>query len=452
VNRPPPSPEEEIRRLEIELERTRREVRQFRRVAATSDAVANQSKRAMLRSNEKLKGTVAQLEATTERLQIAKQKAEAANEAKTRFLATMSHEIRTPMNGVIGCLELLLTSELDGEQRQIVDLMSNSAGALRGLINDVLDCAKVEAGRIELEQIPFSLMDCLEGIVGQELPAARKAGIHLSLKVARGVSDRVVGDPTRLRQVLSNLVSNAVKFTRRGGIWISVRAEEDDRIRFSVEDSGIGIPEHALAAIFEPFTQADTGTTRSYGGSGLGLAICKGLVELMEDDLEVVSEVGHGSCFRFSYRLPSEALQQPIEPAAPHAGPAPRDRERVLLVDDNPTNRLITSKMLEQLGCHVETASNGLESVELHAAGDFDIVFMDCSMPIMDGYEATAILRRAQGPKSLVPIVALTAFAMSGDRERCLECGMDGYLSKPVRLTDLESVLVRFCRERHPAA
>ena len=289
----------ELDALRARLTRAERELVQLRRVAATSEEVALQSKRAMLQSNAELQRTVEQLTATTERLEEARQAAEEASEAKTRFLATISHEIRTPLNGVIGSIELLRLSDLDEDQRQLTRLMSGSGQALLALINDVLDAAKIEAGKVALERIPFSLMGCLEGVVGQELANAGARGIDLLLDYRGDLPDRVLGDPTRVRQVLANLVSNAVKFTAEGEVRVVVKLREAGGLRFEVRDTGIGIDPAALEHLFVPFQQADEGTTRLYGGTGLGLSICAGLAALMGGEVLVESEPGVGSCFTF---------------------------------------------------------------------------------------------------------------------------------------------------------
>lgn len=442
------NPQDEVLRLRAELKRARREVRQLRRVAESAEQLGIQSKRAMMRSNEALHTTIESQNKMAISLRDAKRLAEEANESKSRFLATMSHEIRTPMNGVIGSLELLRTSELDQDQTKLAELMDGSAKALLNIINDVLDFAKVEEGNVLIESIKFNLSECIESVVAQESYSALKKGVSIGIDLDDELPSVVMGDPYRLRQVLTNLISNAVKFSPNGHVQISALSSqqgERDLVQFTVQDSGIGIEKQALARIFEPFTQADSSTTRVFGGTGLGLSICKGLVELMGGQLSVESELGKGSCFRFNCFLSRGKPVGTGRTGKELTKPAPGNRfaGTLLVVDDNPINRLIAERMVMHLGCEVKTASNGLEALQAVQERPFDMILMDCSMPVMDGYKATSAIRALSGRSSKTTIVAMTAYAMTGDREKCLAAGMEDFLTKPMKLSDLEDLLAR---------
>jgi PAS domain S-box-containing protein len=383
---------------------------------------------------------------------------EQASRAKSEFLATMSHEIRTPLNGVIGLTSLLQSTALDARQREYVGGIQSSGEALLGLINDILDFSKIEAGHLTLERRPLDPRQLVRELVALFAVEAQARGLRLHEQVDPAVPPRLVGDPMRLRQVLLNLVGNALKFTERGAVGISVSLEEESAdgalLRIAVHDTGIGIAPEVQSRLFAPFTQADVSMTRRYGGTGLGLAICKRLVEAMGGQIGVESTPGVGSTFWLTLHLPrllataERPLASPqIGPAAPVAGAADGPRGRVLVAEDNPINRLVVVGLLEVLGCAVHTAEDGRQAVEAVAQEDYDLVLMDLHMPELDGFAATAAIReqeRAEGGGRRLPIVALTADALTTDGDRSLAAGMDDHLAKPVTPALLAAVLERW--------
>ena len=427
-------------RLRRELELQKRELRQMWRVAESSETIAEQSKRAMLRTHADLRRMV-------EELRAAKQSAEAATQAKSRFLAVMTHELRTPLHGMIGSAELLMAMPLDAPQLELVDLLRRSGSALLAIVNDILDYSRVEAGMLQVESVPFRLGPCLQAVLDLQAAAKSTGGLRLRCEIDPAVPPWVAGDEGRLRQVLNNLVNNAVKFTPHGEVVLAVAPTESaDVLRFTVRDTGVGIAPQALPRLFQAFVQEDVSTTRRFGGTGLGLAICKRLVQLLGGDIQVQSEPGQGSTFTFTCRLPR--VDAPLEAAAAGTSGAdaalPFVARKVLVVDDHEANRLLMRRMLERLGCDIEEAADGAQAVARITSASYDLVLMDCSMPVLDGYAATRQVRQHEAGARRVPIVALTANALPEDRERCREAGMDGYLGKPVRMAMLHGELARF--------
>ncbi len=388
-------------------------------------------------------------------LRRAKEAAEAGGRAKEEFMATISHEIRTPMNGVIGLTSVLLDGPLAGQQREYLENIQASGDVLLSIIDGILDFSRIEWGGIDLETEPFELRPLVEEALALVSSAAALKGLDLSYRIGEGAPERLVGDVTRIRQILVNLLSNAVKFTDRGrvSVSLSLRPAGDGRCEahFAVEDTGIGILPERRERLFQPFSQVDASTTRKYGGTGLGLVICKRLVELMGGRIWVESTAGEGSKFHFT--ILGETATRPAGAGSP-AGDAQPSRPsgeelaqtdhatlRVLVAEDNPVNQMVARRMLEQLGCRVDAVANGLEALEAFRHQPYDVVLMDVQMPEMDGLEAARRICRERRGEGGPRIIGLTAHAMEGDRERCLAAGMDDYLSKPVKIDDLQAAL-----------
>ncbi|MDY7114995.1 ATP-binding protein [Halomonas sp. SSL-5] len=391
------------------------------------------------------------LETLSHKLQATARRAESASRAKSEFLATVSHEIRTPLNGVIGMSDLLLEEPLEEHAREYAATIHDSANLLLGLINELLDFSKIEAGRLDLEYQPLSLAALVEGSVSIFAARAESRGIRLEARLSEALPPWVMGDPARLRQVLLNLVSNAVKFTAQGRVVLEASLEDDETLRLEVRDSGCGIPAEQRERIFEPFRQGDASTARRFGGTGLGLAISRRLIDAMGGSIDMQSEPGVGS--RFWCLLPLVPAAEPAQAAA--AGRVELGQPqgaRLLVVEDNPVNQRVAQAMLERLGCRVSLAESGEAALALTERRHFDLIFMDVQMPGMDGLEVTRRLRRRHGWAAGVPIVAMTAGGPGGEQARCLAAGMNGYLTKPLLQEALLEVLSRHLGGATPAS
>ncbi len=420
---------------------------------------------------EQVRRRTRELEELSAKLLAAKEEAEAAARVRTTFLTTMSHEIRTPLNGILGMAALLAGTELNAEQAEYARTIRICGSSLLDLINNILDFSKLESRGLERESLVFDPRDLIDNVGVMVADRIQSKGLTFVPRIGDGVPASVVGDPGRLRQVLLNLVGNAVKFTESGSITVDVEAviNATPRLAFRVTDSGVGISNDVAARLFQPFVQADPSTTRKFGGSGLGLAICRQIVERLGGEIGLDSVEGLGSAFWFwvpvelvdradSARAERSDREAPCTEASARTAGKRTSAEgaervvlpcRALLVEDNIVNQKVAVALLRRLGAEVDVAANGLQAVEACRQGAYDIVFMDCQMPVMDGYEAAATIRREEAGRSggvRLPIIALTAHAMPGDRQKCVDAGMDDYVTKPVSSEDLVAALETWAR------
>jgi signal transduction histidine kinase/CheY-like chemotaxis protein len=408
-------------------------------------------------SEEQLSDTVIKLSNEVEARTLAEQKAEHASKIKSEFLANMSHEIRTPMNGIIGMLNILKQEKLTAKQQNIVELARSSSDTLMVVINDILDLNKIESGKFELEEIDFDLSKLINEIQQIKSLSASEKGLYFDFNINL-YTNKVHGDPVRLRQIIDNLINNALKFTSSGGVSLNVslvqKNNDECHLSLSVEDTGIGIPQDKLAQLFTPFLQMETSTTRRFGGTGLGLSISKQLVDLMKGSMDVSSNEGKGSCFHFDLDLgvceqrdTQQAIHELVESKKTNIE---KDQYLpVLLVEDSEINIIVAQAILEQFPVKVDVAKNGVQAIKMmnqnqqSGKKNYQAVFMDCQMPEMDGYQTSIQLRKKEEYNNL-PIIAMTANAMKGDKEKCLAAGMSDYISKPIKIKVVEEKLLKW--------
>lgn len=418
------------------------------KVIYTDDDEVGELAQSFNEMTEVLERKLLDLKSTKTEADLATKRALLANEAKSKFLANMSHEIRTPMNGIIGITRMLEDTQLDKQQREYLKIIESSSSSLLALINDILDISKVEAGKMDLEKIDFDLMNLLQSTIGTLKYAAQSKNLQLETNIQYDLSKCLVGDPNRLRQILLNLIGNAIKFTEKGTVTLHVhkiKSSNPDKVKilFEVEDQGIGISDEKIQNLFSSFTQGDSSTSRKYGGTGLGLAISKKLVEMMNGEIGVESQLGVGSKFWFHIELKTGRLLSEINEQS--QTPSPLDQFsakglKILIAEDNQVNQIVAKKLVENLGFETLVVENGVQAVHaVHQNPDINIILMDCQMPEMDGYEASRNLRSDKDPRVRnIHIIALTANALADDKENCLKAGMNDFISKPIEPGELE--------------
>jgi signal transduction histidine kinase/CheY-like chemotaxis protein len=391
--------------------------------------------------------------AQAKELGYSREKAEAASRSRSDFIATVSHEIRTPMNGILGVTQLMQGTSLSEEQKKYLEALRFSAEGLLSILGDILDFSKIEAGKLEVRPETFELRILCEECFATFAGNAETKQLRLNLILDSDLPQYLLGDPVRIRQILLNLIGNSIKFTQQGEVSLHVKGVtgQNGKVQFTVQDTGIGMSESTLKILFEPYTQADATSSRKYGGTGLGLAICHRLTEMMEGTIEVKSQLGLGTQFTIELPLPQGTLsKQGIAFEKQEKPKHDFQGKQVLLAEDNAINRMVAIKLLEKIGIKVQIATNGSEAVGLWRTMNFDLIFMDCQMPEIDGYQATRIIRDSEkksGNQKRIPILALTAHAMEEDRQRCLDAGMDDYLTKPVKLESLSMALEKWAKQ-----